>query len=270
MDSLVPFLIWLLCIGISAIILGFFIKNGLGSILENEGFNSTISMSTCPASSLPFITADGNTNCCDGDIVNKQCNGSVICSLSPGVKGIRACPDWINGEWNTRNAKFCTPSIPYYFGTINRTPGSIEGCSASPPIQDGTAPRDPTQPMCKIYNSLDDEYGKADSCFNIKAKEQMVCPIPSATKNIIPSMGPNGKPAPALLNCTYMPPNGASITPVQCYDNARAKIYLDTFDPTGKLATRYMPTADKNLIFCTGSRNYYVDGTIAKKDLIAL
>jgi hypothetical protein len=118
---------------------------------------------------------------------------------------------------------------------------------------------------CKIYTNTTDDYANADSCFNIRARDNFVAPIPSATKSIIPigQNGPNGR-LPALLYATYMPTNQSSVTPVSCYEWERAKIFLDALDPSGSTTRQYASQKDTNYqLFCGASRAYYVDGTLS-------
>ena len=270
MESLSPFLIWLLCVAISALILGFYIKQD--TFLTKEGFfNSPIRITTCPLGTITYINSNGDTNCCDGDISGKRCNGTIACSLSPNPPGdLLSCPDWIRKEWRARSAKFCSKSMPYYFGSMDRLHDSLEGCSASPNIPDGSKPRDALLPRCKIYSKSKDDYGKADSCFNIKALDEMESPTPSATKNIIPITRYNNIEVPALFTSTYIPPNGSSMTPQTCYDWKRAKIFLDAIDTSGKFTEMYEKVKDKHVLFCGASKAYYVNGTLSKKDAIGV
>lgn len=265
-----PFIIWLLCVGIAAFIIGFCIR--YIDINIKEGFSTNpIVITSCPASTTTYVTSAGDTNCCDGDIVDGQCNGNLLCSLSPKPgKGLDTCADWIMKEWKKRSDTFCAPaSMPYYFGTMNRRAGSLEGCSASPCSPDGTAPRDAMKPKCKIYQTSIDEYGKADSCFNKRALDAMAVPIRAATKQIIPTSQWQGKQYPALLNATYLPPN--AMVPVSCYDWDRVVTYFNAWDPTGETTKEWTKQyKDKYVIFCGPSKAYYVDKTLTKANAIGV
>lgn len=264
MASLTPFIMWLLCVILASLILGTFIKNGGLDIIQEtslEGFQVT----SCPIRTTKYVTYNGNTNCCNGDIVNKKCNGNVLCTLSPKRSdGIPSCSDLNASEWQKRSLKFCTEKMPHYFGTLNRTKGKPEGCSASSNKPDGSEPQDSNQPKCIIYNNTDDDYSKPDSCVNLKALEQMMTPIPTATKQIVPisEKAKNGTPLPALFTATYLPPNGSSMTPITCYDWPRAVQFLNARDPSGAWKSQYNQTDE---ITCYGSKAKYVDMTAAPK-----
>ena len=225
MGSVAPFLIWLLCIGIAAIMVGLFIQG-----YENEGFvdasngrQTGISITTCPSGSATYITAAGNTNCCNGDIVNNNCNGTDICTLSPSLQGgLQTCAEWISKEWINRSTKFCGGTMPHYFGNLERTPG-LEGCSASSCTSDGSGPQDPSQEKCKIYGNLSDELSNLDSCYNMNALEQITCPQADA-KKLMNKFGTN---LPVIFNCTYIPRDGSTNgMPTSCYDAERAIIFI--------------------------------------------
>jgi hypothetical protein len=158
--------------------------------------------------------------------------------------------------------------MPHYFGTINRRLGSVEGCSASQAGSDGSAPQDSTKPTCKIYQTSSDEYAKADSCFNIRARDKMVTPIPAATKQIIPIKW-GGKEHPVLLTATYLPPN--AMVPVTCYDWDRVVTYFNANDPTGETTRQWTKQyKDKYVVFCGPSKAYYVDKTLSKDNAIGV
>jgi hypothetical protein len=279
MSSAVPFLIWLLCVGVAALIIGIFIRNGGLEWYKRgkEGFNSSIIITACPAGSTTYITASGDTNCCDGDIVNKQCNGTNMCSLSPSIPGgLQSCSDWLTTEWKKRGDRFCPSSLRNYFGSITRGGSKPEGCSASQCISDGSAPSDYSLPMCKIYTNQDDELGKVDSCTNIKALNNLQCPLSNASKQIIPTNNSNrsGTSIPALLSCTYVPPNNMTNgMPTTCYDYDRVKNYLNVLyvldgrkDAIAKMNMHLESRMKFDVIFCLASKAYYVDKTLSQAD----
>jgi len=167
--------------------------------------------------------------------------------------------------------------MPYYFGTMNRRLGSIEGCSESPCSSDGSLPQDPAKPTCKIYQTSIDEYGKADSCFNQRELEKISCPIPSATKEIVYTGAQRGVLTPALFRCTYIPPNGSSMNiPVHCNDVGRFKTYINsTLDQGMRQYSEIIyglidSISVKDVNFCPASKAFYVDGTLERKNAFGI
>ena len=296
MSPTAAFLIWLLCVGISAIIIGYFIKYDLFTLplAQPEGFRpmSTIRMHSCPPTTVPYTTSAGDTNCCSGDIVNSKCHGTDACSLSPSIPGgLQSCSDWMQKEWRARSDRFCTDAIPYYYGTMTRT-GSSEGCSASQCTEDGSAPEDRMQKICKIYGTQADDLAKIDSCGNARAMEAMQCPLSSAGKTILPTGISNNQALPALLKCTYTPPgasssasSGSSLSsissgslPVECWDFPRAKTFIGKIVETWNWDKDFVARVNAELrriepidvIFCPASKAYYIDKTLTAENAIGL
>ena len=189
---MVSLILWILCIFVSVSMIVYVLKYGFDFdfVIKNEGFTTNIEMTACPPSSMSYITGAGDTNCCDGDIVNKQCNGRVICSLSPKPpEGVMSCSDWMNEEWTRRSSTYCPSSMPNYFGSIRRRSG-VEGCSESPCTLDGSAPQTATMPSCKIYPSENQDRTNIDSCYNAKNMAALAPPGTKATQIALPISGP--------------------------------------------------------------------------------
>jgi hypothetical protein len=154
------FLIWLLCVGISAVLIGYFLKNSLKPVIR-EGF--VVKM--CPAKTNTFVTNSGETQCCNGDVVEGQCTGNIRCTLSPETKsGLPSCTDLAKSEAAAAGANQCPLQIPNYFASSD---GSLRGCSVSQPTSDRTAPSNPDQPQCILYSTQKLDRVKLDSCYNV-------------------------------------------------------------------------------------------------------
>lgn len=191
MTSVVSFVIWIICICISVIMIGYVIKYRLYSDVVSEGFSTNIHMTSCPLKSESYITGSGDTNCCDGDVVNKKCNGDIICSLSPNPpRGIQSCSEWMMNEWNKRSNRFCPKSMPNYFGPIRRIFGSVEGCSESPSSEDGSKPENAASANCKIYSTEELDRVNINSCFNANQLASLVPGAMKATQISLPISGP--------------------------------------------------------------------------------
>jgi len=190
------FLIWLLCVGISAVLIGYCLK--YSSIpLKKEGF----AVKTCPAGTNSFVTNSGETQCCNGDVVDGYCTGNLRCTLSPKSKsGLPTCTDLAASDAASAGASKCPPSMPNYFGSTT----TVEGCSASNPSANGLQPSDPLQPQCILYKTRAEDLVKLDSCYNvtqanIKASQ---CAAAQATANL-PACA-------AAATAASAPPPGAS------------------------------------------------------------
>jgi hypothetical protein len=127
---------------------------------KKEGFT----IKKCPFGLTTYITDDGDTNCCSGEVINNFCE-NIFCSLSPGSRN--NCTTVMNDERLARNFVKCSPAISgdcsYYFTNAN---GSLQGCSNSPTTPDGTGPSDLAKPYCRIYDTPDANISNFDSCSN--------------------------------------------------------------------------------------------------------
>lgn len=165
MSEALIFIIWLLCVGITAILLAYFIKQSSHALPLKEGF----AVYTCPSRTRSFITDNGETLCCNGDIVDNECNGNLVCTLSPKSKsGLPTCSDYAAVEATRRGFGKCPSSIPNYFGSD----ASIEGCSVSIPTADGLQPSNPRQLKCFLYKTQAENEANFDSCYNVKKVEE--------------------------------------------------------------------------------------------------
>ena len=181
MSELHAFLLWLILVVISAIAIGYFIKYYCADQESNEeGFI----VYTCPSGSTKYISRNGETNCCNGDIVNGECNGNNLCSLSPtNTLGLLSCQDYVIDLRNDAAVKNCFSDVPFYFSSRD---GSLRGCSASPAIPDGTVPSDEYMTQCRLYATAELDKIRLDSCYNYNlnrnnSEKAASCPAPIPT-----------------------------------------------------------------------------------------
>lgn len=177
MSQALAFLIWLLCVGISAVLIGYFIKTSYNPV-KKEGF----AVYTCPKGTNSFVTNGGYTQCCNGDIVDGYCTGDVRCTLSPKDRsGLPTCSELAASDAAAAGANQCPAQMPNYFAS-----STLRGCSASQATADGTAPSNPNQPQCILYATRDLDLVKLDSCYNVleNARKASQCATAQATANL--------------------------------------------------------------------------------------
>uniref|UniRef100_A0A6C0DJE2 Uncharacterized protein n=1 Tax=viral metagenome TaxID=1070528 RepID=A0A6C0DJE2_9ZZZZ len=162
MSQGLAFLIWLLCVGISAVLIGYFIKQSLNPV-EREGFVVRV----CPSGTNTFVTDEGETQCCNGDVVDGYCTGNLRCTLSPKSRsGLPTCTDLAISQAAAVGASKCPALIPNYFGSCD----TVEGCSVSLPSADGLKPSNPNQTQCILYKTHEEDVVKLDSCYNVNQR----------------------------------------------------------------------------------------------------
>lgn len=142
-----------------------------------EGFQTgrSITINMCPQWAAQVQTAKGNTDCCEGDLVDGKCNTKTFCTLSPTHDNVPTC---INAwkQYYAEKSKQCPSTMPNYFEDI-KTRGGLKGCSVSSTKEDGSSPVNPMQNRCKIYVTERENREKSDSCFVIERK--IGCKMPT-------------------------------------------------------------------------------------------
>jgi len=195
MYDLTAFLVWLIFIGISAILIIYILK--YPSIEKNtkEGFV----IYACPNGSTTYITKNGDTNCCNGDVVDGKCTGNNLCSLSPNNElRLSACSQLAEQQQVAVGIAKCPNAIPNYF---KKSDGSLEGCSVSQITPNGQMPLDPTKLQCILYATNELDKIKLDSCYNYSLNQTALanaanCPAPAGPPAGAPPRPPAGARAP--------------------------------------------------------------------------
>lgn len=145
--------------------------------VKQEGFV----VKTCPEGKTSYITHDGITNCCSGEVINNHCE-NVFCSLSPGKN--RSCTTVLIDQNRRRNEAKCPPSIS---GDCNNyysdTKGIVKGCSKSIPTSDLSGPSDTRLPYCRFYDTAEDNTKNYDSCQNYLVRYNAVAGLATCTAN---------------------------------------------------------------------------------------
>ena len=165
-------IIWLVFIVISAVLIAYFIKLWNNDV-PMEGFQ-ILGCPSSPTGLISYVNRAGDTLCCNGEVINNECMGNDICSLTSG-SSIPPCNTYINSLQATENAAKCSitvtgdSSMNNYF--INRQTG-VQGCSRSPPTADGSAPSDMSKPYCRIYPTSAENISNYDSCYNYSTNTQ--------------------------------------------------------------------------------------------------
>ena len=154
-------ILWLLCVVTITITIAYFLKQDGYSSIKSEGFT----MHVCPSGSNSFINRQGETLCCKGDIIDSECIGNLICTLSPKNKsGLPTCTNYATNQAAVAGAALCPIHMSNYFAS---TDGKLRGCSVSQPTPDGTMPQNPNLPQCTLYSTPALDQVKLDSCYNV-------------------------------------------------------------------------------------------------------
>lgn len=141
-----------------------------------EGFQtrSKITLNFCPAWAPQIQTAKGNTDCCEGDLLDGKCSSRTFCTLSPPHDNVPVCIDAWQNYFNEKS-KTCPSSMIFYFEDV-KNKDQPKGCSASPPLETGIRPQNGSSPRCRIYNTERENRENLDSCFVEKERLKVSCP----------------------------------------------------------------------------------------------
>lgn len=162
-------------------------------IKTEEGFDIAyntdgITLTSCPKGTKQFVNDTGHTICCDGQVDSGWCNGDSICSLSEGTNNIPSCSQWRAAYLKDKGRSRCPTSMPKYY---EHTTGA--GCTSGSLNADGSWPLNDPNPnykkgieaftdsappqnkKCILYENLQDNIGKIDSCENVKLLEKTRC-----------------------------------------------------------------------------------------------
>lgn len=162
------------------ILLMLWIASELFSIFETkavEGFlmsSSNITLNMCPLWAAQVQTAKGNTDCCEGELLDGKCSTKTFCTLSPSHDGVPSC---INAwkTYFTEKSNQCPSTMPNYFEDVKRRNGP-KGCSVSNIKEDGSSPQAITASSCVIYASEKENREMPNSCFVEKERLKVKCP----------------------------------------------------------------------------------------------
>ena len=171
-------ILWLLCVVTISITLAYYIRQNEYPSVKHEGFT----MHVCPSGTTSFVNKEGETLCCNGDTVDSECIGTLVCTLSPKNKsGLPTCTNYAINQAAVIGAALCPNTMPHYFAS---TDSKIRGCSQSLPSPDGTMPQDPTQPQCSLYSTPALDQVKLDSCYNYTKNTELRAAAAACTARV--------------------------------------------------------------------------------------
>ncbi len=273
-------LLWLLSVCLATIVIIIFIKPIPLESFFDTPTPTSIRFTECPAGTTSYITSEGDTNCCSGEIKKGKCVGVNMCSLSPKYPGssLQSCSEIIRYLWNQRSRDWCPSSAPNFYGTMNRySNGTFNewGCSSTVSTATGGKPTSATT-FCTIYTTEEENLSNIGtganqasiSCRNMRDADTAKTLITGSTTLWEPQ---NSNPA--LIKLSFTPlmngttTNGTTAT-VTCYEFNRfitfyrkvAPSYIDSIR-----AQRY-----NNIYYCDAAKGYYITGTLSASNAMGI
>jgi hypothetical protein len=175
-----------------------------------EGFASppSLTLNFCPSWAPQIQTVKGNTDCCEGEMVDGKCSRRTFCTLSPTHDNIPSCMNaW--RQYFVDKSKQCPTNMPHYFENV-KVKQSQKGCSASFRTSDGSTPSNPSSPKCIIYATERENRQNKDSCFIERERQKIRCPVYSGytSKVELNTYMQGGKEVFGCFICAYSNPVG--------------------------------------------------------------
>jgi hypothetical protein len=141
-----------------------------------EGFTTgNVNLNMCPLWAPQLQTAKGNTDCCEGTLLDGKCNGKTFCTLSPPHDGIESCLIAWRKYYADQSVKQCPSTMRNYYEDVKRR-GGVKGCSAATTKEDGSGPTNATAAQCRVYPTEKENRENLDSCFIEKERLKIQCP----------------------------------------------------------------------------------------------
>ncbi len=209
-----------------------------------------VSLSSCPSEMKTFYLPDGRTACCNGPIVGNRCTGMVQCTMTgDGGKDLPNCAILLKEEYKAKSESKCPSALPLYF---EDKANKKQGCTVGALNGEMTQPATPSQPMCRIYSSLEENLMKADSCELHRQMEEVPCFGTQCTKSITASAH-----GPPLVTIQFVDKSGMYRT---AYTRKSLEYYLNQTRPKWRDEGMNL---EKNLMVAEVAKAYFVDRTLS-------
>ncbi len=225
---------------------------------KEEGFTGNPStqetpyLLACPGVMIPFYRKDGTPACCSGPLTEGQCRFSRQCVMTGnGTADVPNCKTIVDTDFQTNSNEMCPPSMTTYFENVAE---NKKGCTAGSLRPDNTGPATTSQPMCKIYPTMDDNLSNADSCALNRELETTPCFGTNCTKFISPS-------SPPLISIQFQDEKGMNRT---VHTRRSVTYYLEKTQPAWRESGLDL---NKNINIAEVAKAYFVDKTLTVTDI---
>jgi hypothetical protein len=170
-----------LLISITVILVVLYLKDNMNPQKTEEKFQNFY-LSACPSGYKSFYDNNGNTVCCDGEIIANKCLSDNQCTLNGGgTPDLPNCTELILKMYEKKSKEYCMPSLPNYFEDKSK---NIKGCMSGPLNDTMTGPQKWDQAKCMIYPSFEQNNNSIDSCTNQKLLDSAQCFGNNCTKDL--------------------------------------------------------------------------------------
>ena len=245
-------MIELLFLLISSIIIIFIIyKNNIDNFADYSKFDTdNYYLSACPSGYKSFYNNNGDTICCNGEVIVNKCIGNLQCTLNGKGTDMPNCLQYILEDYKEKGNKFCPRSFAYFQDE------NTKGCTNGLLNKTLTGPRNDSQEVCTIYKT--DELNKTsiDSCYNKKLLDKAECMGDNCTKKLTQF----GKGMPVLIQIEFIHNNN----PIVAYTRASFSNLINTVNPNMKKKDEYL---SKNIHIAEVAKALYIDRTMEESEV---
>ena len=244
-----------LLISITSLLLFIYFKNNRTTQNEIKESFETFYLSACPSGYKSFYNNNGDTTCCDGEIIANTCISDNQCTLNgKGTPDMPNCTELIKKLYSNKAKEYCMPALPNYFEDKAK---KIKGCMVGPINDTMTGPQKDYQPKCIIYDSFEKNTNSKDSCANQKLLDLTKCFGNNCSKQLIqPTTS-----APPLVAIQFTDTSGI---PHMAYTRTSYENFLNISNPSWRNQGLDL---SKNIIVAEVAKAFYIDKTIQKKDI---
>lgn len=244
-------MIELIVLLISSIIIIFIIyKNNIDNFENYNNNDNNYYLSSCPSGYKSFYNNNGDTVCCNGEVIANKCIGDLQCTLNGKGTDMPNCLQYILQDYKEKGNKFCPRSYAYFEG-IN-----VKGCTDGLLNSTLTGPRNESQKVCTIYKTNDLNKTSIDSCYNKKLLDATKCIGDNCTKKLTQF----GKGMPVLIQIEFIYNNN----PIVAYSRESYSNFINAVNPDMKNKEEYL---SKNVHIAEVAKALYIDRTMEESDV---
>ena len=229
-------------------------KANITKDITKESFEAQYSLLSCPFGYKSLYDKRGDMICCDGDLINNSCIGGNQCSLTNSTSDIPNCVDFILKDYEAKGKSQCPASLPSYYEDRNT---KMKGCTTGILNTTMTGPHNNTTPICKIYETLEENVKGVDSCYNRKHLDEYPCFGNNCKKEVVSPI----KDGPVLISVSFTDSDGMNHVG---YTRQTVETYLDAFNPNWR---QQGFDTSKNINVAEVAKAFYVDRTMSEKDI---
>ena len=210
-------------------------------------------LTACPHGYTSFNNKDGDTLCCNGEIIAGSCINSSQCALTAS-SSVSSCVSVILKDYERKAVDLCPSSMVNYYENKKQT---VKGCTSGDLNATMDGLNTTSQPACKIYNTLDANLNALDSCSNHKEMDAFKCFGDNCVKALKQSIANS----PVLITVTFTDGSG-----IQRTGSTRASLkrFLDATKPNWKDAGMDL---SKNVAVAEVLKAVYIDKTMSTDDV---